>query len=499
MTTRSNRSMRPLLSLCVIGALSLVGCGVDPPAKDGGAARTRSLSAVAYTGNSLTGETMTQLVADVSDASSGTLSLTLGQAVDAGAQDGSAEVIGMVRDGTVDLGIVAARTFDLEGATSLQALNVPLAVESPDQAARFLSDPMTGPMLDGLEQAGVVGLALTYDQMRQPLGFAGPLHPQDLRGARVLARPSSASSAVFAALGATADLRNGEAAEDAMGRGEVVGAETSMERASGTQTGVGGETSVVTANVQLSVKANVLIVNPSVWDGLTPDQRDALREAAAATQTWASRQVVTLSSGARAFCANHVGDVVIADAAELRAWERAVAPAVADLAADDPLTAQALDRMAEIVREFPSTDLPVACSMEPASEMVSVTPNGDQSVVLGTWRLLVSADAFSDAGASAQDVALNVGTWTFVFRPDGSYEVVEPQGRSCPGTYAVAGDRLSLREDVTVGDCDGRWELTLRRDGDVMTWAATAEFEATYPPFRGFFAHPLERIGGPSR
>ena len=49
-------------------------------------------------------------------------------------------------------------------------------------------------MLAGLDKAGVVGLALTYDQMRQPLGYDGPLDPQELKGTRALARPSKASA-----------------------------------------------------------------------------------------------------------------------------------------------------------------------------------------------------------------------------------------------------------------------------------------------------------------
>ena len=491
--------LRPALTLLLLSLLPLAGCASNAPSKAGGPSRTVTFTAVTYTTNALAGETMSRLVEGVAKKSDGAVMLKKGPAVDPGAQDGSADVIGMVRDGTIDVGIVASRTFDLEGATSLQALNVPLAVDSPAQAAAFLADPATGPMLAGVDKAGVVGLALTYDQMRQPLGFNGPLEPRKLTGARVLARPSKASALVLSALGATADPRNGDDAASAISEGKVVGAETSMDRPSGAQSGVDGHTSAITANVQLSIKANVVIVNPKVWAGLTTDQQEGLRAGATAARDWASHQVVTLSTSARGFCDRHLGDVVVADTDQLDRWRRGVAPAVAALERADPVTAAALNRMRALVAASPSTDVPQACTSTPADELPSVGASGDQTVVAGEWRLLASAGKLAAAGASQQDVGLNSGAWTFTLGRDGTFSYVEPRGRSCRGTFAVNEDRLSMLEDTSVGDCDGQWELTFTRAGDRMTWTPTPEFEATYPPLTGFLANPLELIGDPPK
>jgi TRAP-type C4-dicarboxylate transport system substrate-binding protein len=488
---------RPMMPAILVLTLALGACGAEPPGKDGGAPRPLTLSAVAYTTNTLTGETLGQLVTAVDKTSDGALALEQVPALDPGAQDGSAEVIEMVRDGTAEVGVVAARTFDLEGSTSLQALNLPLVVQSPAQAATFLADPVAGRMLAGLAGTGVVGLALTYDQMRQPLGFAGPVLPDDLRGARVLARPSRATSVVLSAMGAIADPRNGDDAEEAIRSGQVVGAETSMDRPSWLQSGSNGRPSAITGNVQLSIKANVIIVNPKVWGGLSSDQRRALRTAASETRSWAAHQLVPLSTAARSFCDQHIGDVTVADPTQLAAWRRAVAPAVAAIAANDPVTAAALRRLRQIVRDSPATDRPSACTMAPSDQLPSVTAEGDQSVVTGEWRWLVSAEKFAAAGASAQDVGLNEGTWTITFAGDGSYTYVEPHGRSCSGAYAVAGERISMVEDASVGDCGGQWEVTFTRDGDRMTWIPTPEFEATYPALTGFFANPLVLIAEP--
>lgn len=487
------------MSLIVPTALMMIGlagCGSPPPTKSSAAVQPITLNAVSYTTNTLAGDTLDRLVDEVSHVSNDAVTLTPGPGVYSGAQDGSAEVIRMVRDGTVDVGIVASRTFDLEGSTSLQALNAPLVVEDPTQAAAFLADDVTGAMLSGLSDAGVVGLALVPDQLRQPLGYDGPLlDPDSLRGTRILARPSRASEQVLTALGATADPRNGDDAEAAISAGEVQGAETSMDRPSGFQSGAEGHTSAITANVQLSIKANVIIVNPKVWSGLTTGQQSALRAASTATRTWASTQVVTLADAAQRFCDLHIGDVVVADENQLAAWGQAVAPAVAALEAEDPVTKAAIARMREMVANAPSTDLAEPCAMVPSGQLASVEPIGDQGVVEGDWRLLVSAQNLSQAGATAQDAAVNAGTWTFTFRGDGTFEYVEPHNRACPGTFSVAGDRLSMTEDSSVGDCDGQWELTFARQDDRVTFVATPDYEALWPPIVGFLANPLQRIG----
>jgi len=268
-----------------------------------------------------------------------------------------------------------------------------------------------------------------------------------------------------------------------------------MDRPSGFQGGVNGHTSAITANVQLSIKANVVIANPKVWAGLTKDQQADLRSGVTATRSWASHQVVTLSTSARGFCDQHLGDVVVADPAQLSAWRHGVAPAVSALEQADPVTRTALARMRALVAAAPSTDLPQPCTATPADRLPSVTASGDQTVIAGEWRMLASAQKLAAAGATQQDVGLNSGAWTFSLDRHGAFSYVEPRGRSCHGTYAVSGNRLSMHEDASVGDCDGQWELTFTRAGDRMTWVPTPAYVATWPPLTGFFANPLELIG----
>ena len=487
-----------LTALTMTGLIGLTGCGVTPPTKAAGEAQPLELTAVSYTPNTLSAETLEQLVTEVNQSSDGALTLTATPAIDATAEDASADVIEMVRAGEVDVGVVAARTFDLEGSTSMQALSAPLVIESPAQAAAFLSDGVTEDMLAGLSDAGVVGLALVYDTLRQPKWFDGALlDPASLRGARVLTRPSQAGDSLFTALGARVDSRNGPDAEAAIAGGEVQGGEDTLERAAGFGSGVAGHPLVFTANVQLSVKANVIIVNPKTWSGLDDAQQSAMKDAAASTRSWATGQVIGLADAARVFCESHFGDVVVADDEQLTAWRQAVSPVVAALEAANPVTKAAIARMREIVRDTPSTDLPVACASVPSVQMRSVPAVGDQGVVAGQWRLVVSGQRLLDAGAAHQDASINDGTWTYTLREDGTFESVEPRGHACAGTFAVAADRLSLKEDATAGSCKEQFEFTFKREGDTMTWTPTADLLAVYAPFAAFFANPLQRIGEP--
>lgn len=485
------------LAAASLVALALTACGTQAaPSKAGGEVTPVTLTALSYTTNILTGDTMTQFVAAVTKRSGGAITLADGPALPAGDADGSSAVIQMVKDGKVDVAVVASRSFDLLGATSLQALNAPMMVDSPAQAATFLADPVAQKMLDGLSLTGVVGLALSYDQLRQPLGYLGPiLKPTDLKGANVLARPSAATAAVLAALGATADPRNGDAAANAIQAGQVVAAETSMDRTAGPQSGPNGTASTVTGNVQLSIKANVIIVGEKVWSGLSEAQQGVLRDAAADTRIWASTQTVALAPAATAFCEQYVGDVVVASPAQLQEWRTALAPVVQSLADANPTTKEALDRLGAIVAEQPSKDLPSPCRMAGVTALPSVTAKGDQSVIAGQWRLQVDAETLREAGASSQEADNNAGAWTLVLRADGSYSYTEPYGRNCPGTYVVAGDRLSMHVTIGVVDCDGQWEFTFDRDGESMKLIPTPEFAAWWKLNTAFFANPLVRIG----
>lgn len=487
--------MKLTVRLCVVMTLgaTLVACQ-PASSKTGGETNPVSLTVLSYTTNALTGDTTTKLIDEVNSRSGG-VTLKEASPMESGLSDGSSATITAVKDGEVDVAVVAARSFDLIGVNSLQALGAPLAVDAPDQAALFLADPIATEMLAGLTDAGVVGLALTYDSLAQPLGFSSAVRqPSDLAGKRVLVRPSRATEALVTALGATADARNGGDAATAIQNHEVSAAVSSFDRPSGFQAGPEGATSTITGNVQLLIKANVIIVNRKVWDGLTPDQQSTLSAAATDTRTWAATQVVRLDKASTSFCDAHIGNVVVASPDELQQWRAAVQPVVAELSRD-PVTGKALARLAEIVHEHASSDLPAPCTAAPLTTTVTRHGSGNPTAIEGQWRLAVSAEEMTRTGASQQDAVVNQGTWTFNFRGDGTYWYVEPRARTCPGTFTVDGEKLSMIEDDTVRDCGGQWDFTWKRTGDKLALTPTAEFAEALGGEIGFFTNPLIRIG----
>src|SRR5262245_17861983 len=91
---------------------------------------------------------------------------------------GIQRVARLVVSGQLDLGTVAARTWDTEGVTSLRALNAPFLVTSEAVVDKIVTGEVGDAMLDGLKGAGVTGLALLPEGLRHLYVFGDP--PADL-------------------------------------------------------------------------------------------------------------------------------------------------------------------------------------------------------------------------------------------------------------------------------------------------------------------------------
>ena len=86
----------------------------------------------------------------------------------------------------------------------MQALVAPLLVDDLELQERLLEGPLATRMLDGLDRAGVVGLALTPGPLRRPIGVTRSLAgPKDYRGATIgIKFGDVARTPTFEALGA---------------------------------------------------------------------------------------------------------------------------------------------------------------------------------------------------------------------------------------------------------------------------------------------------------
>ena len=495
----NRRPPRLVTSAAAAGILAsalVAGCANQPPTRSGGADRPVSLKITAFTSNANTPETTDEFRRRAEAAGKGSITfhrLPNVEALETRVPDPSSDLIKQVRDGTVDVGVVASRSFDLIGVHSLQALNAPLTVDNPDQAVRLLADPVTTKMLAGLSKVGLVGLVASWGQLRQPLGYGKAIRtPADLRGAFVIGRNSQSTKDLFASLGATLHLQSNAADAASVTSGEADVAELSFDHPLGQVSGPQGRPSYAMANVEISILANVIIVNAKTWASLSTAQQHALRTAAVATRDWAGSQATTLAAARDRFCRERLGNVAVASPTELAAWRTAVAPFVQSLRSADPATAAALDRAAAIVADHPSTDVPAPCTMA-APRDDELKAQGDQSVVSGVWRVTVHADRLAAAGATDEEVRLNSGTWTFTFKADGTYGYVEPRGRTCSGKFAVNGTSLVMKEEGA--SCDGWWRFTFIRTSDKLAVVPTADFAAEWSATKAFFSEPWSRLG----
>ena len=95
-------------------------------------------------------------------------------------------VVQDVRDGKAQLGIVGVRVWDTLGVTSFQALLAPFLVDSQALQRRVLESPLAVRMLDGIETARVVGVAVLPGPLRRPFGISRILAgPEDYQGAKI--------------------------------------------------------------------------------------------------------------------------------------------------------------------------------------------------------------------------------------------------------------------------------------------------------------------------
>ena len=313
-----------------------------------------------------------------------------------------------VRAGRVDVAIVPARVFDLAGVESLQALQAPFRFTSTEQADALLDDPVAAQMLEPLRSLGVTGLTLTFDALRTVIGYQAPLTgAEDFSGKVVAARPSRATDDALAALGAHVSRAVGGDFLDAVHRSSLVGLEDSINQPNGEIPGW------VVGNALLSFKADVIVVNSNVWLGLDSSQQASLQRAASETMEWSRSDMshhLDLAAAARAICADGMGDVVLASDDDLRSL-RTATRAVVEAMQRDPVTRAALARIDTLGTSLGLTRQAEPCTRDdrPSSGLEPWPARGDQSLLNGTWRVVVDEDVLLAAGVSPTDAANNAG------------------------------------------------------------------------------------------
>ena len=192
------------------------------------------------------GQQVDEFARRVNEMSDGTIQIEPVFHAGDGGLDFDQRVIDRITSSDLDMGLIPTRAWDTEGVDSLRALNTPFLITSEAAVADVITSGIANDMMSGLDQAGVVGLALMPEALRHPYSFGDPLlAPADYDGAIVRTPISATVTEMFSALGATT---------------------TAEEPDINTQTGMESEyalqpTGTATGNVTFFPKVNSLVVN----------------------------------------------------------------------------------------------------------------------------------------------------------------------------------------------------------------------------------------------
>jgi TRAP-type transport system periplasmic protein len=337
-------------------------------------------------------------------------------------------LINDVRAGKADLGWAGSRAWDSVGVMSLRALHAPLLIDSYAVQERVVQSPLVGEMLAGLEPIGLAGLGVLPGPMRKPLGISKPLvAPADYTGLRIGVQQSLVADETMRALGAKPVWFPALGAVSGLD-----GIEQQTAAIEGNRYDTVGKH--FTANVNLWPRPLVIFTGKQVFDSLSPNQRNALRQAVAnaiPAQTAALRR--TEQEAAGNLCRRGL-KFETASPHDLAALRRAVQP-VYDALARDPQTRKFLSAIAAIGKDV---------AAEPAPNCRGVGQEagqgaGGHSTLDGVYEMTTSKSA-----AAPEFLAENWGKWVFVF-DRGHFAITQENRDACTwgyGTFIVKGHQV---------------------------------------------------------
>jgi TRAP-type C4-dicarboxylate transport system substrate-binding protein len=473
------------LALVLVG---LAGCGGSSADKAGGESgqQPRILTMANATGDS--GE-LDGFVSEVARLSGGTIRIQVQNRWRAGQVKYETGLIKDVRAGKADLGWAGSRAWDSVGVMSLRALHAPLLIDSYAAQERVVQSPLVGEMLAGLEPVGLVGLGVLPGPMRKPLGISKPLvAPADYAGLTIGVQQSLVADETMRVLGARPVWFPAGGKIDQFG-----GIEQQTASIEGNRYDTIGKH--FTANVNLWPRPLVIFTGKTVFDALSPDQRNALRQAAAnvaPAQTAALRRAEQDAAGN--LCRRRL-EFQTASRHDLAALRTAVQP-VYDALAREPQTRKFLAAIAAIGKGFPAESAP-HCR---ATGQTNGQAAGGSSQLDGVYRVTTTAKDLRAAGTPAGDVVPeNYGTYTYVF-DRARFAYTQENKDACTwgyGTFAVKGNQVEWR--FTDGGGTGP-NNAFNRPGEslVFGWSLYRE-TLTLAPVPGaspenFWAKPWQRV-----
>ena len=254
--------------------------------------------------------------------------------------DSDQDNIARVTAGKVAMAMVATRSWDELGVTSMQALESPFLITTHGLAVAATSGDLAQMLMSGLAVKGVRGLALWPIDLRHPLSFGKAfLSPADMKGATIRIVGSTITEDVIRALGGN------PVRPDVVDDSLIDGAESAFDRAY-----IWDRTGTFTGNVTYYPRVELLFINEGVFAELSPDQQAALESAAVATKDHVLGGIMSEADQATRFCADGGGSVALASTAQLAEFAAALRPITTSIERD-PLAKDLVAR----IRALPAT------------------------------------------------------------------------------------------------------------------------------------------------
>ena len=486
--------MRGVVRLAMVAALSatlvVTGCGTVDAAKSGGGTPPMTLQlATGDPQGRASGLAAEAWAREIEEGSRGRIEVEvlwqsfLGAdwedptAINDYSGETYSEVARQVEEGEVELAVVPDFAWVQRGSRTVEALKVPLLIDSVDLMIEVARRVGVEPLAD-LEDLDVTPLGLIPEGLRHPVGFDRPLTAlADFEGSGIRSVDATAWPTLEAwARPVSIPGSFARAVED----GSVVGTETSFTFADTLP-----RSGVFTGNVTHTAKFTTLVASTDWWLSLSADDRSMIEDAAASTFSGVAETLSDEEEAGAVYC-ERGGTVVHAAESERSSLEEAVGPLVARLRAD-PLTAATVKTISDLKSELPPARTAAECSPTPPGQPPAGDPEQTAAFPQGTYRAELTVQDFTTRGV-AEDVARNhADIWTLTFRDGQVWDI------DCPGsTYSVRDGRVSIvlgQGDPACGDVAGgelfsaAWTFDGRvlRFHDVMhgvegpTWQTFAE------------------------
>jgi TRAP-type C4-dicarboxylate transport system substrate-binding protein len=368
------------------------------------------------------------------------------------------------------LGITASRAFDTVGIDSFQALQAPFLIDSYPLERKVLDSAIPDTMLQGLRPHGLVGLAVLPGPLRRPFSFAKPLLAvSSYRGARIGILPSQVTAGIFRALGAV------PVAQRRSNFGQVITGLTGVEEdASVIDSGFAVPGAVLTGNVVVEPRPNVIFMNRRAFDSLTATQRNVLSRAGVQARSAGIYRGNDTASVAD-LCRRGI-QVVSASPADLAALRAAVQPVYQRLESN-PETKAFINQITSMRRAVGGSPDSVICP----TAGTAARSGGTATLLQGTWQVTITEAQLVAAGAGAGELQPSEGNWghlTLKFSR-GQWWLIGPPDTigSASGTYVLTGSRIRFyRHDHTYNGSDtevwGPYIWSVYRD--TLTFKKTA-------------------------